>query len=363
MIWKLGVGRKAEEPEKPEEISTDTPAAQAPDSAADNTDAPATCPDGGLPADGTAAESKKQDSSAGACAKATAAKESTTDGQNSDGTKSEGSSDKTDGAKSEGSADKADGTKSEGSSDKADGNGNDNGDEVEYFPALDCYGVEKSYGGFQALRGVTLRLPRGRIMGLLGPSGSGKTTFMKIIAGLLSKDSGDARVCGMDIGVKTKGIVSYLPDRCCIPEHFTVSDAIEFYEDFFPDFERSRAEAMLDALLVKRSMRVKSLSKGTREKLQLILVMSRRARLYLLDEPISGVDPATRDYILGTVIRNFDPSASIIISTHLISEIERIMDSFVFLREGRVFCIDTPEELKLRRGISVDEYFREVFRC
>ena len=237
----------------------------------------------------------------------------------------------------------------------------DDGGIEEY--ALDCFALEKSYHNFHALSGVTLRVPKGKIFGLLGPNGSGKTTFIKIIAGLLTKDNGEITVYGKQIGAETKGIVSYLPERNSIPQHLTVGEAIDFYEDFFPDFDRVRAELMLDALLVKKNQKIKTLSKGTKEKVQLIMVMSRRAKLYLLDEPISGVDPATRDYILRTVVKNFDTSATIIISTHLISEIEKIMNGFVFIKDGRIFCIDTPEALMSRRGISVDEYFREVFRC
>lgn len=228
---------------------------------------------------------------------------------------------------------------------------------------LDSFGLQKSYGDMPALCGATLRIPRGKIIGLLGPNGSGKTTFMKIAAGLLKKDGGEIKIDGFEVGVNSKSVVSYLPERNSIPEHFTVGEAIDFYSDFFPDFDRERAEMMIDSLLIKKAQKIKTLSKGAREKVQLVLVMSRRAKLYLLDEPISGVDPATRDFILGTVVRNFDPSSSIIISTHLISEIEKIMDSFVFLKEGRVYCTDTPSAIWERRGISVDEYFREVFRC
>ena len=229
--------------------------------------------------------------------------------------------------------------------------------------ALDVFALEKSYGSNPALKGLTFRIPRGKIYGLLGPNGSGKTTFIQLAAGLLTKDRGRLRIYGKEVGIETKSIVSYLPERNSIPEHFTVGDAIDFYEDFFSDFDRALAEDMLDSLLLKKSQKIKTLSKGMKEKVQLVMVMARRAELYLLDEPISGVDPATRDYILETGMRCFSPNSTVIISTHLISDIEKIMDGFIFVKDGRVYCIDTPAALRERRGISVDEYFREVFRC
>ena len=228
---------------------------------------------------------------------------------------------------------------------------------------LECKNLQKSYGSTVALDGISFKIPEGKIIGLLGPNGSGKTTFIKIVAGLLTADGGEVTVLGNKIGPVSKSLVSYLPERNSIPEHFTVGEALEFYADFFSDFDRQRAEVMLSSLRVEKRLKIKSLSKGTKEKVQLVMVMSRRARLYLLDEPISGVDPAARDYIIDTIINNFDPSASVIISTHLISDIEKVMDGFIFLKYGHIACIGTPKGLEASLGKTVDEYFREVFRC
>ena len=228
---------------------------------------------------------------------------------------------------------------------------------------LECKDLRKSYGKTVALDGISFKIPKGKIIGLLGPNGSGKTTFIKIVAGLLTSDSGEVTVLGNKIGPVSKSLVSYLPERNSIPEHFTVGEAMEFYADFFTDFDTQRAELMLSALRVEKHLKIKSLSKGTKEKVQLVMVMSRRARLYLLDEPISGVDPAARDYIIDTIINNFDPDASVVISTHLISDIEKVMDGFIFLKYGHIACIGTPKGLEASLGKTVDEYFREVFRC
>ena len=228
---------------------------------------------------------------------------------------------------------------------------------------LSCRELVKKYGNEPALSGATFSIPRGKIIGLLGPNGSGKSTLIKIVAGLLVPSSGEARVMGKPIGEGTKAIVAYLPERNSIPEHFTVGEALNFYADFFSDFDRARAEAMLESLRVEKRYRIKALSKGTKEKVQLVMVMARRAALYLLDEPISGVDPAARDFIINTVIRNFSPESSVVISTHLITDIEKIMDGFIFLKEGKVACMGTPKGLMQSIGKTVDEYFREVFRC
>ena len=228
---------------------------------------------------------------------------------------------------------------------------------------LECNELSKSYGDILALDRISFKIPAGKVIGLLGPNGSGKTTFIKIVAGLLTPDSGEVTVLGNKIGVESKKIVSYLPERNSIPEHFTVGEAMEFFADFFSDFDTERAEAMLSALRVPKNLRIKSLSKGTKEKVQLVMVMSRRAALYVLDEPISGVDPAARDYIIDTIIHNFAPESAVIISTHLISDIEKAMDGFIFLKYGKIACIGTPEGLSRKLGKTVDEYFREVFRC
>ncbi len=228
---------------------------------------------------------------------------------------------------------------------------------------LKCEGLTKSYGEVLALDNVSFNIPEGKVIGLLGPNGSGKTTFIKIVAGLLTADAGRVTVEGYPIGKETKALVSYLPERNSIPEHLTVGEAMEFFSDFFADFDMQRAETMLEALRVEKHRRIKTLSKGTKEKVQLVLVMSRRARIYLLDEPISGVDPAARDYIIDTIINNFSPTSSVIISTHLISDIEKVMDGFIFLKYGKIACIGTPDGLYNNLGKTVDEYFREVFRC
>lgn len=224
-------------------------------------------------------------------------------------------------------------------------------------------GLTKSYGDLVALDGVSFDIPEGKIIGLLGPNGSGKSTLIKIVAGLLTADSGEACVLGNPIGVTTKALVAYLPERNSIPLHFTVGEAVDFYQDFFPDFDRVLALNMLSSLRVDPSFRIKTLSKGTREKVQLVMVMARRARLYLLDEPISGVDPAARDFIISTILKSYSPKSSVIISTHLIYDIESAMDGFILLKDGKVKSIGSPEGLMRSRGVTVDEYFREVFRC
>ena len=228
---------------------------------------------------------------------------------------------------------------------------------------LHVSGLTKSYGELRALDGVSFDIPSGRIIGLLGPNGSGKSTFIKIVAGLLTSDAGEVNVLGNPIGVATKALVAYLPERNSIPLHFTVGEAVDFYQDFFPDFDRELALNMLSSLRVDPRLRIKTLSKGTKEKVQLVMVMARRAALYLLDEPISGVDPAARDFIISTILKSHSPKSSVIISTHLITDIETVMDGFILLKDGRVRGIGTPEGLMRSRGQTVDEYFREVFRC
>lgn len=230
-------------------------------------------------------------------------------------------------------------------------------------PLLHCQGLTKIYRVDRALDDVTLDIPAGKVIGLLGPNGSGKTTFIKLVAGLLTPTTGTLTVLGQPIGPQSKALVAYLPERNSLPDYFTVSEAVDFHDDFFPDFDRARAQEMLQTLHVPPSYRIKTLSKGTKEKVQLVMVMARRARLYLLDEPISGVDPAARDFIIETVIRNFSKESTVLISTHLISDIERVMDGFLFLKGGRIACTGTPAGLMASTGKTVDEYFREVFRC
>ena len=232
---------------------------------------------------------------------------------------------------------------------------------------MDCVlratGLTKRYHGNPALDNLNLELNQGRIIGLLGPNGSGKTTFIKMAAGLLTPTAGELTICGEKIGPGSKAMVSYLPDRTCFSKQRKVSELLDFFGDFYQDFDRSRAEQMLTALGIDPEARMRTLSKGTQEKVQLVLTMSRRARLYLLDEPIGGVDPAARDYILNTIINNYDPNATVLISTHLISDVERVLDEFVFLYQGKVIRQGNADETREETGKSLDELFREVFRC
>ncbi|HRX57689.1 MAG TPA: ABC transporter ATP-binding protein [Eubacteriales bacterium] len=228
---------------------------------------------------------------------------------------------------------------------------------------LEARALTKRYGATLALNNVDLTLPRGKIIGLLGPNGSGKTTLLKIAAGLLTPTSGVILADNRPIGEQTKSVISFLPERTYLPDWMTVNDCLDYFEDFYSDFDRKRAVEMLTRLAVPANKRMRTLSKGTREKMQLVLVMSRRAKLYLLDEPIGGVDPATRDYILDTIIGNYDSEATILISTHLISDVEKVLDEFLFLKEGIITMHDTTDNIRETQGKSLDELFREVFRC
>lgn len=219
------------------------------------------------------------------------------------------------------------------------------------------------YHGCVALDGLNLELPQGKIVGLLGPNGSGKTTFIKLTAGLLTPTAGSIQIDGEKIGPKTKAAVSYLPDRPCFNKNLRVEQLLDFFQDFYQDFDRERAETMLKTLNIQPKARFRTLSKGTQEKVQLVLVMSRRAKLYLLDEPIGGVDPAARDYILNTIITNYDPSATVLISTHLITDVERVLDEFLFLYNGKIIRGGNADTVREESGKSLDELFREVFRC
>lgn len=228
---------------------------------------------------------------------------------------------------------------------------------------LECRGLTKRFGAVQALAGVNLRVAPGRVVGLLGPNGSGKTTLIKLANGLLTPSEGEILLCGHAPGRESKALVSYLPDRCCLPEWMSTRQLMDFYADFYADFDASRAADMLQRLGLSEGMKVSQMSKGTKEKVQLILVMSRRARLYLLDEPIGGVDPATRDYILETILRNYDEQASVLISTHLIADVENVLDDVIFLREGSVTLQASVDDIRAQYGKSVDALFREVFKC
>ncbi len=228
---------------------------------------------------------------------------------------------------------------------------------------LECRGLTKKYGGIPALAGLDLTIEPGHIIGLLGPNGSGKTTLIKLANGLLTPSSGSIMIEGMEPCPRTKAIVSYLPERIALPLWMTTLQTVEYYEDFFPDFRRERAVEMICSLGLPEKQRIKAMSKGTREKLQLILTMSRDAKLYLLDEPIGGVDPATRDYILRTIISNYNETASVIISTHLIADVEKVLDEVLFLQNGQIVLHDTVDNIRNERGVSIDALFREVFKC
>jgi len=229
---------------------------------------------------------------------------------------------------------------------------------------LTCEGLTKNYGsGPAALENVQLHISFGKIIGLLGPNGSGKTTLLKLANGLLQPTAGSIRVCGMPPGLDTKALVSYLPDADWLPDWMRVEQLVEMFADFYADFDAARAKEMLDHLSISPGAALKTLSKGTKEKVQLILAMSREARLYLLDEPIGGVDPAAREYILHTILTNYRRDAAVVISTHLISDIEPVLDEAVFLKEGHVFAHRAAEEIRETEGMSLDAYFREVFKC
>ena len=230
-------------------------------------------------------------------------------------------------------------------------------------PILECKGLTRKFNHFFALSNVDLTLERGEIIGLLGPNGSGKTTLIKLINGLLLPTDGQITVNGSVPGVETKKIVSYLPERGCLDERRRISELISYYSDFYSDFDVSRAHTMLKDLDIDPSLRLKTLSKGTKEKVQLILVMSRRAKLYCLDEPIAGVDPAARDYILRTILTNYNEDASVLISTHLIADVENVLDRVLFLQNGQITLNASVDEIRSGHKKSVDALFREVFRC
>ncbi|MCI9240704.1 ABC transporter ATP-binding protein [Oscillibacter sp.] len=231
------------------------------------------------------------------------------------------------------------------------------------MPVLECKGLTKRFGRTAALDEVSLTVEPGRIVGLLGPNGSGKTTLIKLANGLLTPDGGYIAVCGTAPGRESHSLVSYLPERTAIPTWMTARQLLDFYGDFYQDFRREAAEEMLDHLGIQPRQAVKQMSKGTREKVQLIMVMSRAAKLYLLDEPIGGVDPATRDYILSTIIGNYNPDAAVVISTHLIADVEKVLDEVIFISQGRVALQSTVDGIREEKGMSVDALFREVFKC
>ena len=228
---------------------------------------------------------------------------------------------------------------------------------------MECRDLVKRYGPVTALEVVNLAIQPGKIVGLLGPNGSGKTTLIKLANGLLTPTMGEIRINGEKPGRKTHAMVSYLPERTSLPLWMTVQQLQDFYEDFYEDFQPQQCRQMLDRLELDPKHRMRQLSKGNREKVQLILAMSRKASLYLLDEPIGGVDPAARDYILDTIIRNYNPEASVIISTHLIADVEKVLDEVLFIHRGQVLFQSSTDEIREEKGMSVDELFREVYRC
>jgi ABC-2 type transport system ATP-binding protein len=231
------------------------------------------------------------------------------------------------------------------------------------MPVFECRNLTKSYGGTVALSNVSLAVEPGKIVGLLGPNGSGKTTMIKLANGLLTPTSGEVLIDGKAPGIETKKIVSYLPERTYIPLWMNVTQLLDFFCDFYSDFRRDAAMEMINHLGINEKQKVKEMSKGTREKVQLILVMSRAAKLYMLDEPIGGVDPATRDYIISTIIGNYDPQASVIISTHLISDVENVLDEVIFINKGEIVLQSSVDDIREKNGKSVDALFREVFKC
>lgn len=226
-----------------------------------------------------------------------------------------------------------------------------------------CEALSKSYGSLRALDNLNLNLERGRFIGLLGPNGSGKTTAIKLLNGLLQPTSGSVTIDGEKPGKHTHEVVSYLPDRPYLNDWMKACDLLDFFADFYQDFDKVKANDMLKALQISPFDRLKTMSKGTKEKVQLILVMSRKAQLYLLDEPIGGVDPAARDYILNTILSNYSEEATVLLSTHLIADIERVLDEVIFLKNGVLTLHESVDTIREEHGKSVDMLFREVFAC
>lgn len=228
---------------------------------------------------------------------------------------------------------------------------------------IDINDVSKIYGNEIALNHVDLKIEPGKIIGLLGPNGSGKTTLIKLINGLIPLTSGEIKVDNRPVGIESKKIISYLPERTYLDPNMSVIECMNFFKDFYEDFDLDRAYELVSKLDINLNKKLSTLSKGTKEKVQLILVISRRAKVYILDEPIAGVDPAARDYILDIIMNNFNEGSTLIICTHLISDIEKILDEVVFLKKGRVMLQDTADSVRAKYSGSIDQAFREVFRC
>lgn len=230
-------------------------------------------------------------------------------------------------------------------------------------PLVECTNLCKLYDTKIALNDVSLKIPRGKIIGLLGQNGAGKTTLIKILNGLIVPTSGEVLINGQPIGVESKKIISYLPERSYLNRNATLQDMLDYFEDFYADFDRSRALELTDDLKLDPTAKISSLSKGMQEKFQLILVMSREADLYILDEPLGGIDPATRDYILDTILSNFNENASMLIATHLIADIERILDEVIFMDRGKVILHENADKLRSAKKQSIDEIFRQQFKA
>ncbi len=228
---------------------------------------------------------------------------------------------------------------------------------------LEVSHVSKSYGNNRVLDDVTFKISKGKIVGLLGPNGSGKTTLIKLINDLLKEDSGSIKVEGLDLGVETKKLISYLPDKNYLNNNMTVIELLNYFKDFYEDFRIDKAKELIGKLNLDLNQKLKTMSKGTKEKVQLILVMSRKAKLYILDEPIGGIDPAARDYIINTILTNFSDDASLLISTHLISDLEKVLDEVIFLKNGKVVRCGSTDEIRKETKLSINDLFREEFKC
>ena len=228
---------------------------------------------------------------------------------------------------------------------------------------LEVSHVSKSYGNNRVLDDVTFNITKGKIVGLLGPNGSGKTTLIKLINDLLKEDSGTIKVEGLDLGVETKKLISYLPDKNYLNNNMTVLELLNYFKDFYEDFRIDKAKELIGKLGLDLNQKLKTMSKGTKEKVQLILVMSRKAKLYILDEPIGGIDPAARDYIINTILTNFSNDASLLISTHLISDLEKVLDEVIFLKNGKVVRNGSTDEIRKETNMSINDLFREEFKC
>ena len=228
---------------------------------------------------------------------------------------------------------------------------------------LEVNNITKSYGNNIVLDDVTFSIPKGKIVGLLGPNGSGKTTLIKLINDLLKEDDGTIKVEGLDLGVETKKLISYLPDKNYLNNNMTVLELLNYFKDFYLDFRIDKAKELISKLGLDLNQKLKTMSKGTKEKVQLILVMSRKAKLYILDEPIGGIDPAARDYIINTILTNFSDDASLLISTHLISDLEKVLDEVIFLKNGKVVRSGSTDYIRKETKMSINDLFREEFKC